>query len=151
MPKHIEAAINAFEHGLNDEQLKDPAYRMTYGFIPMAAKKPGAADAAVQIISPGSEVADEIEKIIFKEVNRERYPPGKVVERAQSAGFSELRMHDHTQLWKQPDAKSIGKGFGCIGDYGHWVWFDRWIDKVLDHCENEGERYRKSSYVRRGT
>ncbi|WP_458792290.1 DUF3644 domain-containing protein [Yoonia sp. MH D7] len=142
LPKHIEAAIDAFEHGLNDEQLKDPTYRMTYGFVPMAAKKPGAADTAVQIISPGSEVAGEIEKIIFKEVNRERYPPGKVVEKAQAAGFPEFRMHDHTLLWKKRGAKSIGKGYGCIGDYGHWVWFDRWVDQVLEHCEAEGDRYR---------
>ncbi|MEM9170343.1 MAG: DUF3644 domain-containing protein [Pseudomonadota bacterium] len=142
LPKHIEAAIDAFEHGLSQEQLKDPGYRMSYGFVPMAAKKRGAADTAVQIVSPGSEEADEIEKIIFKEVNKDRYPPGKVVERVQAAGFPKFRMHDHTQLWKKLDAKKDGKGFGCNGDYGNWVWFDRWIDEVLAHCDGEGERYR---------
>ena len=142
LPKHIEAAIDAFEHGLTDEQFRDPAYRMSYGFVPMAAKKPGAADAAVQMVSPGSEKADEIEKIIFKEVNKDRYPPGKVVEKVQAAGFPKFRMHDHTQLWKKLDAKKDGKGYGCIGDYGNWVWFDRWIDEVFKVCEAEGDKNR---------
>lgn len=142
LPKHIEAAIDAFEHGLNDDQIKDPTYRMTYGFFPMAAKKQGAADTAVQIIPAGSAMADEVEKIIFKEVNKERYPPGRVVERVQAAGFPRFRMHDHTWLWKSLDAQREGKGYGCVGDYGNWVWFDRWLDQVLAHCEAEGDKYR---------
>jgi hypothetical protein len=77
LPKHIEASINAFEHGLTEEQFKDPAYRMSYGFVPMAAKKPGAADTAVQIVTSGSDEAGEIERIILKEVNKDRYPPSK--------------------------------------------------------------------------
>lgn len=142
LPKHLEAAIDAFEHGLTDDQMKDPAYRMSYGFVPVAAKKPGAADAAVQIVSPGSEEAGEIEKIIFKEVNKDRYPPGKVVDKVQAAGFTKFGMHAHTQLWKKLDAKKEGKGFGCVGDYGNWVWFDRWVDEVLRRCEADGEKYR---------
>lgn len=142
LPKHIEAAIDAFEHGLSEEQMKDPAYRMSYGFVPMASKKPGAADTAVQIVSPGSEEAGEIEKIIFKEVNKDRYPPGKVVEKIQAAGFPNFRMHDHTQLWKKLGAKEEGQGYGCVGDYGNWVWFDRWVYAVLAHCEAEGDKHR---------
>ncbi|SOB89486.1 hypothetical protein SAMN05877809_10116 [Rhodobacter sp. JA431] len=56
---------------------------------------------------------------------RTSYPPNKVVEQMQAAGFPHFRMHDHTQLWKQLDAKKPGKGLGCVGDYGNWVWFDR--------------------------
>jgi hypothetical protein len=73
LPKHIEAAIDAFEHGLTDEEMKDPAYRISYGFVPMVAKKPGAADTAVHIVSGGSDEAGEISKIILKEVNKDRY------------------------------------------------------------------------------
>ncbi|WP_200898295.1 DUF3644 domain-containing protein [Gluconobacter oxydans] len=143
LPKNLEAAIDAFEHGLTRDQMKDSAYRMSYGFVPMAAKKPGAADAAVQIVSPNSAEAEEIEKIIFKEVNKNRYPPGKVVEKVQAAGFASFNIHDHTLLWKKLDAKKEDKGFGCQGDYkGSWVWFDRWIEEVITSCEIEGSRYR---------
>lgn len=143
LPKNIEAAIDAFEHGLTEDQMKDPAYRMSYGFVPMAAKKPGAADTAVQIVPPGSAEAEEIQQIIFREVNKNRYPPGKVVKKAQAAGFPNFSIYDHTQLWKKLDAKQEGKGFGCPGDYkGSWVWFDRWIDEVITHCEAQGDRFR---------
>ena len=108
----------------------------------MAAKKPGAADAAVQIVASGSAEAGEIEKIIFKEVNKDRYPPGKVAEMVKAAGFPRFRLYDHTQLWKNLDARKDGKGYGCVGDYGNWVWFDRWVNEVLAHCEAEGEKYR---------
>ena len=57
LPKHIEAAIDAFERGLTDKEMKDPAYRISYGFVPMVAKKPGAADTAVHIVSGGSDEA----------------------------------------------------------------------------------------------
>jgi len=142
LPKHVEAVIDAFEHGLSEEQLKDPAYRMTYGFVPMTAKKIGAADVAVQIVSTGSDEAGEIQKIILKEVNKTRYPPAKVVSKVQSEGYPRFSLPSHTQLWKALEAKKDGKGFGCVGDYGNWVWFDRWIEEVLIHCAAEGEKYK---------
>ena len=79
LPRHIESVINAFENGLTEEQERDPAYRITYGFVPVAAKRAGAADLAVQIVDPGSPEAAEVEKIIFKEVSKNRYPAMKVV------------------------------------------------------------------------
>jgi len=143
LPKSLETTIDAFENGLTDEQMKDPAYRMSYGFVPMTAKKPGAADVAVSIVPSGSAEANEIEKIILKEVNKARFPPGKVVEKVNAAGFPNFKMHDHTVLWQDLDGKNPGKGYGCQGDYkGTWVWFDRWVDRVIEHCEQEGERYR---------
>lgn len=142
LPKHIEARISALENGLSDDQLRDPAYRMSYGFIPIAAKRPGAADALVQIVSAGSEDAAEIEKIIFKEVNKNRYPPKKFIEKVQALGFPKFRQHDHTALWKKLDAKKNGTGFGCVGDYGNWVWFDPWVEEVAKFCHAEGDRFR---------
>ncbi len=143
LPKNLEAAIDAFEHGLTEEQIKDPAYRMTYGFVPIAAKRPGAADLAVQIVPPGSPEADEIEKVIFKEVHKHRFTPSKVVAKVQAAGFPKFMLKDHTELWKAKDAKVEAKGFGCPGDYkDSWVWFDRWVEEVVRFCEAEGDRFR---------
>lgn len=143
LPKSLETTIDAFENGLTDEQMKDPAYRMSYGFVPMSAKRPGAADEAVLIVPAGSDEANEAAKIILKEVNKTRFPPRKVVEKVNAAGFPNFKMRDHTALWQGLDGKNPGKGYGCQGDYkGTWVWFDRWVDRVIEHCEQEGERYR---------
>lgn len=143
LPKSLETTIDAFENGLTEEQLKDPAYRVSYGFVPMTAKKPGAADVAVSIVPSGSDEADEIEKIILKEVNKARFPPSKVVEKVNDAGFPNFKLRDHTILWRDLDAKNPGKGYGCHGDYkGTWVWFDRWVDRVIEHCKQEAAKYR---------
>ncbi|MBP0439177.1 DUF3644 domain-containing protein [Tianweitania sediminis] len=142
LPKHVEAAIHAFEHGLSDAQMRDPGYRMSYGFVPLTAKNAGVADAAIQVVNPGSDEADAIGKIILKEVNKKRYPPSKVVEEIRNRGFPAFGMQDHLKLWRELDAKKDAKGFGCIGDYGNWVWFDRWIEHVLAHCESCGGKYR---------
>ena len=33
LPKHIEAAIDAFERGLTDKEMKDPAYRISVSAV----------------------------------------------------------------------------------------------------------------------
>lgn len=143
LPVHVATAIEAFEHGLTEDELRDPAYRLKVGFLPVAAKKPGAADTAVEVFAPGSDEAAALEKIIFKDRDRERYTSGKVVEMVHGRGFPEFKMHDHTQLWKQLDGKNPGKGYGRAGDYKDtWVWFDRWVERVVEFCEGEGERFR---------
>ena len=54
-----------------------------------------------------------------------------------------FRLHGHTLLWKDLDARKERKGYGCSGDVkGSWVWYDRWIERVIEHCQQEGERYR---------
>lgn len=116
---------------------------MSYAFVPLAAKKTGASDVAVSIVPSGSEESEEIGKIIFKEVNKERYPPKKVVEKINAEGFVNFKMQDHTKLWQQLDAKKLEKGYGCQGDHNNtWVWFDRWITRVIEHCHEAGDKYR---------
>lgn len=54
-----------------------------------------------------------------------------------------VTQYDHTRLWKELDAKNPGNGFGREGDYRNtWVWYDRWVERVRAHCEEQGERYR---------
>ncbi|MCG6113500.1 MAG: hypothetical protein MEQ74_15350 [Paracoccus sp.] len=60
LPPNVEAAINAFEYGLTDEEIRDPAYRISYRFVPMVGTRVGAADMAVQIVPPGSTGALDI-------------------------------------------------------------------------------------------
>lgn len=143
LPPNVEAAIDAFEHGLTEDEVRDPAYRISYGFVPMVGKRAGAADFAVQIVPSGSPEAADIEKIILKEVHRERYTPSKVVQKVQRSGFPKFEAKHHIQLWKERDAKNPAKGYGCQGDYkGSWVFFDRWIDEVIAYCGAAGARFK---------
>ena len=75
-------------------------------------------------------------------VDRTRYTPTQVVELIRQGGFPNFTMHNHIQLWQQLNGKNPGDGWGTDGDYGNWVWYDRWIDRVRAHCEEQGDQYR---------
>lgn len=59
----------------------------------------------------------------------------------QDEGYPRFTMHRHTQLWKKMDAKNPGKGYGVLVGYT-WYWYDRWVDEVRKHCEDN-----KASYI----
>jgi hypothetical protein len=44
------------------------------------------------------------------------------------------------QLWKEIDAKNPGKGYG-IQVISTWYWYERWIEEVRNHCNNNKEHY----------
>lgn len=144
LPPHLATCIETFEKELKEDEFNDPAYRLKVAFVPISAKRPGAADTAIEFVKAGSETAEEVGKVIFKEIDRTRFLAGEVVKKAQEAGFPKFNTHHHSQLWKKLDAKGKGnKGYGCEGDYKNsWVWFDKWVERVLAHCEEEGTTYR---------
>jgi len=144
LPQHVATCIETFEATLTQAEMDDPAYRMKIAFVPIAAKRPGAADAAIEFVKPGSADAEEVGRIVFKEVNRKRYPPSEIVAKVRAAGYPKFSVHHHTQLWNSLDAKNRGNdGYGGPGDYKNsWVWYDKWLERVLEHCAQEGDRFR---------
>lgn len=143
LPQHVSTFISAFENNLTEEQLADPAYRMSVAFVPIIRNRVSSADRAIEFVKLDSEKARAIQDLLFvKEVSKKRYTATQVVEHVKSKGYPKFAMHHHTGLWKQLRAKDSAKGYGCKGDYkGTWVWFNNWIDRVLDHCKKNASRY----------
>ncbi|MGR9247042.1 DUF3644 domain-containing protein [Rhizobium leguminosarum] len=142
LPTHVSSFISAFEHDLSDEQVKDPSFRLKVAFVPIAANKAAGADQAVVTVPPGSDLADKIE-VVFKEVNRNRYIRAAILQKVSDAGFPNFTTGDHTALMNRLDAKNPAKGYGCPGDYKNsWVWYDRWIETILEHCKANPEHYK---------
>jgi len=141
LPVHVSSFISAFEHDLTEEQVKDPAFRLKVAFVPIAAKRAAGADQAVVVVSPGSSLAEQVE-VVFKEVNRTRYIRQDILDKVAEAGFPKFGSGAHTKLMNQLDAKNPAKGYGCVGDYkAHWVWFQKWLETVLQHCKDNAEKY----------
>jgi hypothetical protein len=142
LPRHVSSFISAFEHELSDDQIKDPAFRLKVAFVPIAAKKAAGSDVAVVTVQPGRDIAQEVGDVIFKEVDRPRFIRKDILAAVAEAGFPRFGSGDHTKLMQQLDAKNPAKGYGCPGDYRNtWVWYDRWIERILEHCQREGDRY----------
>lgn len=143
LPAHIESMMDAFHHGLTDEELADPHFAYRVAFVPKTGNRVSSSDLAVEFIKPGSEEAREINSVLLKEVDKHRYTATQVVELMHAEGYPRFSQQSHTNLWKSLDAKDRAKGFGRTGDYRNtWVWYDSWLARVRAHCQEQGDRYK---------
>ena len=79
----------------------------------------------------------------MKDVDKARFSPTQVVAAVRAAGFPRFRLQDHTELWQKLDAKDPAKGYGKQGVYaGSWEWFQGWITRVQQYCDDQGARFR---------
>lgn len=142
LPANIEASIDNFEEALTEEEYGDPAYRYRVAFVPIVKQRESAADTAIQFFKAGSDEAEAVKAVHLKEVDKTRHTATQVVHLINEGGYPNFGIGDHTRLWQKLDAKREGTPYGKQGDYkGSWVWFDNWIDRVREHCAENGDRY----------
>ena len=143
LPANISSQIDSFEASLSADEYKDPAYRYRVAFVPVVRNRVSSADTAVEFVKADSVEAQEVSRILLKEVERPRYTATEVCQKMQAEGFTKFNQHAHTRLWQQMAAKDPSKGFGRPGDYkGTWVWFENWVERVRAHCREQGDRYK---------
>lgn len=142
LPANIETAMDAFHDRLTDAQQADPAFAYRVAFVPKLGGKASKADLAIEFVKPGTPEAEEISRVLLKEVDKPRYTATQIVQRMQDEGYPRFTLHAHTRLWQDLDAKAGDKGFGRAGDYPNtWVWFDTWLARVRAHCQENADRY----------
>ena len=142
LPANVSRYVQDFDAEIPEEDLKSPHFRRRFLFVPILTSKRAQADEVVEFIPPTSDLGLEIDhtyrQIALKEVERPKHLPGEIVELMGANGYSWFKMHHHTRLWKQLDAKNPGKGFGVMV-VRTWYWYDRWVDTVREHCAtNQG-------------
>lgn len=131
LPPNLATSMDNFHNGLSEDEQKDPKFRYRVAFVPMISGKASKADLAVEFIKPGSLEAEAVERILLKEVERPKYRPSDIVERARAAGYPAFNMHDHSLLAKQFDAREPGKGYGVMVAKT-WYWYEKWYEKVVE-------------------
>ena len=143
LPPHVGAFLDTFENAFTEADLKDPAYRYLISFMPKLSGKPTKADVAIEFIAADSAQGQQIHEIVLKEVDKARYTGTQVLARMKIEGYPKFNSNSHMKLWKALDAKNPGKGYGKEGDYkGYWVWNDRWLEHVREHCQEKGDLYK---------
>ena len=142
LPSNIARYIGDFDSKLSDEHHAHPHFSFRVIFTRKTANRITQADQAFEFIDPNSELADKINKQywIQKEVERPKFLPGKIVQMMKEESFLKFNMYHHTDLWKKMDARKNGKGYG-IWVEKTWYWYERWIDQVRKHCEENRHRY----------
>ena len=95
---------------------------------------------AVEIVPPGSEVAEKF-NIAFKEVEKKKYLPSEIVRLMNAEGWKRFTMDSHTKLWKKLGAKNPAKGYGAVAVGKTWCWYENWLTRVREECEQHPEKY----------
>jgi hypothetical protein len=141
LPRNVEAMMDGFEGRLTPEQQADPRYAFRVFMVGRTANRAPSADLAVEIVPPGSEVAEKF-NIALKEVEKKKYLPSEIVSLMKGEGWDRFTMDSHTKLWKKLDAKNPAKGYGAIAVGKTWCWYETWLNRVREECEQHPDRYR---------
>ncbi len=144
VPSHILKYISDFDSSLTEDEFNSPRFSYRLIFTRKLANRPGQADRVVNFIDPNSELAKSIDKQFWvkQEVERPKYLAREVVAKVREAGFPRFRVNpDHVKIWQSQDAKNPAKGYGTtVGAF--WYWYDRWIERCIELCKAEGDKYR---------
>lgn len=141
LPRHVETMMDSFERQLTREEQDDPRFALRYFMVHKTANRAPGADLAVEIVQPGSDIADKF-NLALKEVEKRKYLPSEIVEIIRAEGWDRFTMHSHTLLWKRLDARNPDKGFGAVAVGKQWSWYETWLTRVRLECQENPELYR---------
>jgi hypothetical protein len=141
LPRNVETMMVGFEDRLTPEQQADPRYAFRVFMVGRAANRATSADLAVEIVPPGSEVAEKF-NIALKEVEKKKYLPSEIVAQMKAEGWDQFTMDSHTRLWKKLDAKNPAKGYGAVAVGRVWSWYETWLTRVREECQQHSDLYR---------
>src|SRR4051794_38078171 len=110
-------------------------------FVPKTVNRATNADLAIEFVKPRSEIADEISRILLKEVEKTKYKPSQIVTAMRKEGYKRFTMQSHTELWKSMCARDTKKGYGVEILGGQWCWYETWLNCVRKHCQENKDRY----------
>jgi hypothetical protein len=132
----------AFDNSLTAQEQSDPRFAYRVAFIRKTANRAPGADLAFEFVDANSEQIEEINRVLLKEVDKNRYTATQIVRLMRHEAFPGFTQHNHTALWQELDAKNPVKGFGKVGDYNNtWIWYESWLTRVRAHCQEHAARY----------
>ena len=137
---HVETMMTAFDEKLTAEQRDDPRFAFRVFMIPKTANRAPGSDLAVEIVTPGSEIAKSF-AIALKEIEKKKFLPGEIVKTMKAEGFRRFTMNCHTKLWQEMRAKDPSKGYGAIAVGNQWCWYETWLKRVREECERNRNKY----------
>ena len=143
LPRNVEIMMDGFEGRLTPEQQVDPRYAFRVFMVGRTANRAPSADLAVEIVPPGSEVAEKF-NIALKEVEKKKYLPSEVVNQIKAEGWDRFTMDSHTKLWKKLDAKNQARGYGAVAVGKTWCWYETWLNRVREECGQHPQLYRSA-------
>lgn len=143
LPENISSYINGYDSELPDNEYNDLRYSYRVLYVPKSVNHKGQADKVIEFLPANSAEAEKLNKeyILIKEKEKTKFLPSKIKSLMNEAGFTNFTQHNHTQLWKEKNAKSKDKSYG-VQIANTWYWYDSWLKEVKMHCEENNEKYK---------
>lgn len=147
LPQNMESFMMSFESELSDEEISSERYAYRVLFTKLNVNRKGQADRVVEFLHPDSPLAQGLNKEyhIIKETERMKYIPSQIVKKINEMGYKYFGIHHHTQLWQSIDytRKELVKyGYCVLVANKEWMWYDKWVERVEEHCKSKEEQYR---------
>jgi len=136
---NISTIITKLDSALPERILNDTKYAFNVLFVEQSCNRPGQADKVVEFIRAGTEAAEEIDRVIFKDRERAKYKPAQIVAEMKKRGFAWFNMSKHTEIRRKLDAKNPKNGYGVELADNQWYYYDNWLEKVSEHCISASE------------
>jgi len=146
LPNNVAKYVQEFDASLPSEDFQSPSYSYRLFFIKKLTGKIGQSDRAIEFISADSEIAKTVDRDfwVLKETERKKFRANDVVKIMRDEGYLNFSIYHHTLLWKKLDAKNPGKGYGTEVVPGQWLWYERWIEVVRKHCQENAQSYQSN-------
>ena len=143
LPPNVAKYLYEFDNNLSEEDFQSPHYTYRLLFVRKLTSKKGQADRSIEFISADSELAKTIDQEywVLKESERKKYMRKDVIKMMNDEGYVNFNTYDHTVLSKKLDAKNPGKGYAIEILPGLWLWYDRWVEAVRQHCKENAKNY----------
>ena len=144
LPSSVAKYVQEFDANLSEDEFGSPYFRRRFLFVPLTTNKKAQADEVIEFVPYDSDLAtainEEYQQILLKEVEKAKFLPGQVVALMKEEGYEGFRMHQHTLLWKELDARNPGKGYGTWIAHT-WYWYERWVQTVREHCQKFADQH----------
>ncbi|MGO4728185.1 MULTISPECIES: DUF3644 domain-containing protein [unclassified Inquilinus] len=141
LPRHVETMMDEFERHLTPEQQADPRFAFRVFMVHRTANRARSADLAVELVPPGSDIADKF-NLALKEVEKRKYLPSEIVRTMRAEGWDRFTMDSHTKLWKRLAAKDPAKAYGAVAVGKQWCWYETWLNRAREECQQHPDQFR---------
>lgn len=146
LPQHIKSFVVQFENGMTQEDFDDPRFSYRIAMVKKVSNNKNTADRVIQLVPSGSDAANAMNEVILKETERSKFRPSTIVKQLKAEGFSKFGITQHTDLWKEKDAKNPKHQYGVEVE-GQWLWYESWLSVVRKHCEEHQDRYKPAASI----
>lgn len=142
LPKNIASYINDYDNSISQEDFNHPQYSYRVLYVPKTASRKGQADKVIEFIKADSPEAMGLNKEyrIIRDREKPKFLPKEIVIQMRTKGFKKFGIYQHTQLWKELDARAKDKNFG-VKIANTWYWYEDWLKEVEKYCQEHKNEF----------